>query len=152
MTNLNTTGNRSTVSFGNVEVREYERILNARADVSVGLALGWSYTPKASVPIGDYEFRRTQLSETEDRPESTSLTERFTILKNFGFDETELRQAEATRLDQQKPKSKGLVKSFMSGFRQGSKKSSTDRGDKFAKANLSIDGLPRRHSKVAPTR
>ena len=86
----------SAVCFGTTEVREYERVLGDHPHLSIGLAIGWDYQEQDPVSVDDYEQNHHYHAP---RMESTSVNERYTILKGW-FTEQELHDSEAKRIEQ----------------------------------------------------
>jgi hypothetical protein len=59
---------KSSIRFGSVEIREYNRELGAYSDVDLdyGLALGWGYQQRPAIPLDQHqiETRTTQISKS----------------------------------------------------------------------------------------
>jgi hypothetical protein len=109
-----------SVTFGSIEVREYNRNLGENPDVSNGLAIGWEYEQHEPVPVDDYKIDEEpspkpskrnrcvqvlmKLSPTSRRRpfrnhlESKTTQERLKILKVFGYSKQELSLAEKVRI------------------------------------------------------
>jgi hypothetical protein len=104
------------LSFGNIQVREYGRVINDDPDVSIGLALGWKYYQEEAIPVDHYEKDLTSARKsTSSRVskmmrsiagfkrcpqmliELTTTTQRFKILSEFGYSPKELLDAERQR-------------------------------------------------------
>jgi hypothetical protein len=118
---------RSNVSFGTTEVREYERVLGDHPQVAIGLGMGWDYQQQEPIPIESYR----QNNEGPLSCSSTSINERFTILKDFGYSEKELQDAEAQRSETlQKTSNKHRVESMVSGLRHSMKRFSFSRKER----------------------
>jgi hypothetical protein len=116
--NLSVDSQLSNVSFGTTEVREYERVLGNHRQVSIGLGMGWDYQQQEPIPVESYR-------QNNEGPlkKSTSINERLTILKDFGFSQKELQDAEAQRSEtHQKTSKKQRVKSMVSGLRHSMKR------------------------------
>ena len=54
---------RSGVRFGEVTIREYERVLGDCWDIPYGLGLGWDYVerPAFTLPVDDKEYRQSKI-------------------------------------------------------------------------------------------
>jgi hypothetical protein len=80
------------VSFGAIEVREYERIIGDHPLTKVGvpLSLGWGYYERDSVPIAKYESERV----SKNTLRMSSITRKNILHNVYGIPEEELRAAE----------------------------------------------------------
>jgi hypothetical protein len=79
-------GSNKSVSFGAIEVREYDRILGARQEIPFSLSLGWEYQEKQPIPLDGYEETVWFLP--------TTIADRCAILLSFGFSLQELNDSE----------------------------------------------------------
>lgn len=81
------------VSFGNVHIREYERIVGDHPDTKVGvpLSIGWAYFERPSVSLDQYEGDRP-LKRGNLR--LTSISRKNLLHTVFGISEEEIRNAE----------------------------------------------------------
>ena len=122
--------NGRRLSFGSLEVRTYERILDDDPDISMPLTLGWAYAQEESCPLfteadnsvrsttrsGSGFFRALAASDFPGYARPKTPQERFRILKKFGYSREEIRKAERER--QQRFKSPrrrpGLFRMFSS--------------------------------------
>jgi hypothetical protein len=80
------------VSFGSIQVREYERIIGDHPQTKVGvpLSLGWGYYERDSVPIDKYESERVSKKTLR----MSSITRKNILHNVYGIPEGELRAAE----------------------------------------------------------
>lgn len=83
---------KTKVSFSNVEVRQYERILGDNPAVSCGppISIGWNYLEERTVrvPIDDYEYYHCGYHD--DCEMILSREERAEMLLDLGFDQKEI--------------------------------------------------------------
>ncbi|KAG7367450.1 hypothetical protein IV203_030121 [Nitzschia inconspicua] len=81
-----------SVSFGSVQVREYERIVGDHPDTKVGvpLSIGWAFYERPVVPIEQYEGDRIRKGNIR----MTSITRENLLHNVFGIPEDEIRNAE----------------------------------------------------------
>jgi hypothetical protein len=99
-TRKNRTPKRS-LSFGKIEVREYERIITDDDPfVSLGLALGWGYRDSDAIPVHEREEERASDTDVAHAFDSQRLStsQRLKIFKNFGYSNKEIIQAERSRV------------------------------------------------------
>jgi hypothetical protein len=118
MTNMSS--QKSRVSFGTTKVREYDRVLGDLPHVSTGLSVGWKYKQRNPVPVESYEHTKKTMNGPLKEP--TSLRERYSILKVFGYSHRELLAAKATRSQKKQPqrprdKTRSTIGSFF-GWRK----------------------------------
>jgi glutamine synthetase len=57
----------SSVEFGSIEIREYNRELGVYADLKNGLALGWEYEQQAPIPVDQYRKKEATPKPTSPR-------------------------------------------------------------------------------------
>jgi len=102
------TSSNSSLSFGSVHVREYERILNEEHyNLPTALSLGWGYQDQQEISLEDYHTLRCRSTRTsnENHPKTSSSqnmppttnSQRFRILKDFGFSISEILSKEQER-------------------------------------------------------
>jgi hypothetical protein len=87
------TKSRKTVSFGVIQIREYNRVLGDNPDVRVGppVSIGWEYVQNEALALNDYEINKP---ERKHSLRMSSIT-RKNILKNvFGVPEADIVAAE----------------------------------------------------------
>jgi hypothetical protein len=85
---------RSSISFGSIVVREFNRIIGDHPDVSSGppLSIGWEYSQNEPVPVDEYEKNK---DSSHGPPERTTKFERILLLhQDYGFSLQELKDAE----------------------------------------------------------
>lgn len=88
-----------SVSFGTLEIRTYETILddNPACSSGPGLAIGWRYKANSvNLPVDQYEHRQAALyGNWKPRPEELLLdrSERESILRRIGYSDQELAQS-----------------------------------------------------------
>lgn len=90
----------SSVSFGKVQVREYERVIDS-TNIYMGLALGWNYNDKGLAPIeenqrrGKYATSPTSANHggEESRMKRTNGSDRYGMLIRYGYAQKELKLA-----------------------------------------------------------
>ena len=87
----------TSVSFGTVEVREYERIIVGDHNDKLGLGIGWSYNQHTeAMPMEPLFFPKRTCSHPTYCGYS-SVAEKIDLLIDYGFSMQELRQAEMSR-------------------------------------------------------
>lgn len=85
--------NSSTVSFSNLEIREYNVALSDHPDCSYGppIQLGWSYSKKCDVSVDDYEQSTSKRNKRTGRDLLLSSPERRELLlEEGGYSKEEL--------------------------------------------------------------
>ena len=84
----------SVVSFGDIQVREFERIAGDHPDVSdlagPPLSIGWGFLEKDSVPVDDYEMRR-QRCDSKDLQPLDGKTRRKILEEGFAVPAEEMK-------------------------------------------------------------
>jgi hypothetical protein len=102
----------SVVSFGPIQIREYERIVGDHPDTKIGvpISIGWAYYERKPVPIDKYEKQRMERGPKNLR--MTSITRKNLLHNVFGIPEEELREAE---MEVQKIKKQRVQSSQQSG-------------------------------------
>jgi hypothetical protein len=80
------------ISFGGIQVREYERIVGDHPDTRIGvpLTIGWGYMEREMLPIDQYEADRVPKGNLR----MSSITRKNILHNVFGVPEEELRAAE----------------------------------------------------------
>lgn len=80
------------VSFGSIQVREYERIVGDHPDTRIGvpISIGWGYHVKEAVDIDTYEANK----KPRFMLRMSSITRKNLLHEVFGIPEEELRAAE----------------------------------------------------------
>jgi hypothetical protein len=97
-----TTTQERTVSFGSIQVREYERILeSSHSEVPMALAIGWKYKQHRDTKVSSSEstdYLTTVLRIRRNARMSPALAaERFYLLNRYGFQSRKIREYERTR-------------------------------------------------------
>lgn len=112
---------KSTVSFGSVQVREYERVIDTSK--YMGLSLGWAYLDKPPSTIDDREdsenSERSRNNASQKKKSEAEKVhkmhngERFEVFLTYGFTRKQLKDAttEAAKIisQQQKEAARQLV-------------------------------------------
>ncbi len=83
----------SMVSFGTIQIREYERVLG-HGDPFMCLELGWEYKESQQLHLDECEI------DTKGSAVLYSAPERFQILNNYGFSYSEVRAHEKEKFAQ----------------------------------------------------
>ena len=86
--NSNNASIHSTVSFGTVMIREYERKLDTYSDCYLGLTIGWEYTE-----LEPTDMHKIAVKEDYGEAELTTEVDRAKILLAAGYTKQELRSA-----------------------------------------------------------
>jgi len=83
---------RRNVSFGNIKIREFNRVVGDHPDVRVGVpvSIGWDYIENESIPIDLYESKRTMKKNLR----MSSITRKNILHHVFDISEEEIRNAE----------------------------------------------------------
>jgi hypothetical protein len=84
---------KSSVRFGSIEIREYERIVGDHPDVKFGppMGIGWQYYQNEQIPIDEYERRR---GPKKFMLRMSSITRKNVLRNVFNIPEQEIRSAE----------------------------------------------------------
>lgn len=143
MASTETPPKKKGISFGEVRVREHERILNPRASsLYAGLELGWSHRSSLRYQVDDFEKKKEIDHNTTSKQKKKQGFERLQALAKYGYnpkDVVSLEQQKKTHLELREKgievpdlkvvedenchqKKKGGVKGLFSKF-VGSKKS-----------------------------
>jgi hypothetical protein len=93
-TSLSGSGSKKAVSFGLIQVREYNRVVGDNPTVLVGppLSLGWEFVQKRAVPVDDYEKRKRPRTTSDLR--MASFTRNSILRHEFDVSLEEIRAAE----------------------------------------------------------
>lgn len=93
---------QSSVSFGSVRVREYERVIDS-TNMYMGLSLGWDYNEKSPAPLPTTQKVKNhtaKYSATVDnadgestRMKRTNGSDRYGMMIRYGYAQKELKQA-----------------------------------------------------------
>ena len=86
---------KRNVSFTEIRFREYEVSLSHHPSCSFGppIELGWQYSESESLPVEDYEGKRSPRRETHELLLSYNVRRRM-LLKQGGYSKEDLREAE----------------------------------------------------------
>merc|ERR1711907_760364 len=89
---------RRSVSFSNVQVREYDLCLGDNPSVTQGapVSLDWSYKTEASYQLDEYEFEMSTFSSSSLIINDRSPSERFHLLRQLGYSRDEIALASLT--------------------------------------------------------
>lgn len=95
-TNDKTTGQRRSVSFGPIHVRQYERIVGDHPETKVGvpLAIGWAYYEDDMLPNGISIERYEADRIYKGKIRMSSITRKNMLLNVFGLAEKDILMAE----------------------------------------------------------
>jgi hypothetical protein len=98
---------KPTVSFSNLEIREYDVAISDHPSCSFGppVQLSWEYKQKEVVPVESYEQSRTPRRERRDLVLSY-YDRRFLLIKQAGYSKKEIKQ---TMLEVERVKRERLV-------------------------------------------
>jgi hypothetical protein len=89
------TSTATTVSFGSVQVREYERVIDS-TDKFMGLALGWSYNDMGPSPMKERNHASKYAAGgggDEKKMKRTNGSDRYGMMLRYGYVPKELKQA-----------------------------------------------------------
>jgi hypothetical protein len=84
---------KKSVSFGSVQIREYNRLVGDHPDVRVGppLTISWEYGVRQPIAIDEYEQNRPAMKKVL---RMSSITRKNLLLNVFDIPEEEIRDAE----------------------------------------------------------
>jgi hypothetical protein len=86
----------SSVSFGSVQVREYERVIDS-TNIYMGLALGWNYNDRNGAPVRERnhasKYSVSSSKGGDERMKRTNGSDRYGMLIRYGYAQKELKQA-----------------------------------------------------------
>jgi hypothetical protein len=87
---------QTTISFGSIQVREYELVLGDNPDVKVGppISLGWSFVEHEQEPLDEYETRRNANRIRRPNLRMSSITRKNLLRNVFGVSEEEIAATE----------------------------------------------------------
>jgi hypothetical protein len=91
------TSTATSVSFGSVQVREYERVIDS-TEKYMGLALGWNYNEIAPSPLKErnhaskYSMGKSHGGD-ETKMKRTNGSDRYGMMVRYGYATKELKQA-----------------------------------------------------------
>lgn len=90
---LSSQSSQKSVSFGLVEIREFNRIVGDHPDTRVGppLSLGWEFNQASPMPLDEYEAQRPPMKKNL---RMSSITRKNVLHNVFGIPEEEIRAAE----------------------------------------------------------
>lgn len=143
---LATEGSESTfdpeerrVSFGGIEVREFERVVGDHPDTKIGvpLSIGWAYVQRKSLPIDKYESERVAKGNLR----MSSITRKNLLHNVFGIPEEELRAAEKEVQKIKKSRQRSATQSDFSAKSESAAKGFRRRIKKVLNAEAFIKGL-----------
>jgi hypothetical protein len=99
--NSDSVTNKKSVSFGVIQVREYNRVLGDNPDVQFGppVSIGWDYVQKDALPMDEYE---TAKPRRKTALRMTSVTRRNLLLNVFDVPAEEIKAVEKEILKIQK--------------------------------------------------
>jgi hypothetical protein len=140
--NIDTTQSQQSmkaVTFGMIEIREYNRIVGDHPDVKVGppISIGWDFFARDAVPIDEYEAKRPPKRVIL---RLTSIT-RKNILRNvFEIPEKEILSAEKEIQRIQKQRERSVKQSKVGAQVEDAIKSRT-RGLRYFAKDVMFKGL-----------
>lgn len=108
----------SSVSFGSVEVREYERVMDS-SGVYLGLALGWDYNEKPAMPVNTTKVKNHVSSYTagqhggEHRMKRTNGSQRYGMMLRYGYQRKEMKKATAEAAEFHQQRSREAARSLV---------------------------------------
>jgi hypothetical protein len=84
---------KKSVSFGSIQVREYNRVLGDNPDVQFGppISLGWNFVQKDALPMNEYETNKPQRTRGL---RMSSVTRRNLLTNVFGVPAEEIAAVE----------------------------------------------------------
>jgi hypothetical protein len=87
-------GSKKAVSFGLIQVREYNRVVGDNPTVRVGppMSIGWEFVQKQAVPVDDYE--KIKRPRTSDLRIMGSITRKSILRYEFDVSLEDIRAAE----------------------------------------------------------
>lgn len=84
-----------SVSFSNVQVRQYERIMNYNPASAGGpsIGIGWRFLPDDPITLDDYELRRCSKSQRRQGELVMSCVRREKLIRSSGYCDREIASA-----------------------------------------------------------
>lgn len=112
----NSEASNSSVSFGSVRVREYERVIDS-TNMYMGLALGWNYNDKVPTPVREKnkasKYSVSSSHGGESRMKRTNGSDRYGMMIKYGYAQKELKQATKEAAQFYKQRSRDAARSIV---------------------------------------
>jgi hypothetical protein len=127
------------VSFGVIQVREYERLVGDHPDTRIGvpLTIGWGFIEHDKTPIDKYESERSSKGNLR----MSSITRKNILHNVFGVPEDELRAAEKEVQKIKKSRERSKKQSNLSAKSESALKVLGKRAKNFLSAEAFMKGV-----------
>ena len=109
-----------SVSFSNVNIREYEITICDHPETSVGpsISLGWKYNENLSFDMNTYELIKDAKGRRDCKDLSLSRWERENLLFEFGFSRSEINRSSAVKKPKRSRRKRNLKMNRLTGLRK----------------------------------
>lgn len=89
-------GNKKTVAFGQVHIREYNRAIGDHPDTTTGppITFGWEYCERSPLLVDTYEVEVRQARDSRNVQRLSGIVRKNLLIDVFGVAEEEVRSAE----------------------------------------------------------
>ena len=109
-----------SVSFSNVNIREYEITIGDHPETSVGpsISLGWKYNENLSVNMNTYELIKDAKGRRDCKDLSLSRWERENLLFEFGFSRSEIERSSAVKKPKRSRRKRTIKMNRLTGLKK----------------------------------
>jgi len=109
-----------SVSFSNVNIREYEITICDHPETSVGpgISLGWKYNENLSFNMNTYELIKDAKGRRDCKDLSLSRWERENLLFEFGFSRSEINSSSAVKKPKRSKRKRNIKMNRLTGLKK----------------------------------
>ena len=97
------------ISFGEVRVREHERVLDKCTSKRYGLAIGWGHQASTHHVVDDFEQKKVDENHSGVLKKKVKDYERLQKVSGYGYKTKEVMKGEKIRIENKQRRDKGLA-------------------------------------------